>query len=607
MAAALGVAGVEAPQESKLPWLHAIKTDLEYNVGRAVVVAGPRQPAEVHALVAAINHKLGNIGKTVVYYPDPQPKRPSHAAALEALVNRMKTGEIATLLILGGNPAYNAPENLKFAEALKKVRNTVHLALHEDETSRLCTWRLSRAHYLESWGDARTFDGTVSIVQPLIEPLKDGRSPIELLSLIVDEKPRTGYDIVRETVKSLVGNSFTEYRWKKLLANGVIEGTEWKPARIEKLADGAVKASTAGSSSLAKGQYELVFYTDKVYDGRFANNGWLQELPDPMTRLTWDNAAVMSKKTADDIRVNQDELVALTVEGAKVLAPVFFLPGLADGVIGLALGYGRTLAGHVGSDVGQNAYTLRTTADLGWRSVKAEPTGKKYRLATVQDHHIVDRYGKEAVKERIPELLHEVPLAKAYEGRREQAPHVDLRRAQAQRYFAGLGRSEPRTAARSAQVGHGGRSDFLHRLRGVRRRLPGGEQHSHRRQGASAARPRDALDPHRPLFPRHAGRGRGRAPAGAVHAVRERPVRVGLSGGRHHAQPGRPQHDDLQPLRGHPLLLEQLPLQGAAVQLLRLQPRHAHRRLCAQPAPPAGHRTDQDAEEPRRDAFACGA
>ncbi len=193
--------------------------------------------------------------------------------------------------------------------------NSVHLALHEDETSQLCTWHLSRAHYLESWGDARTFDGTVSIVQPLIEPLFDGRSPIEVLSLIVDEKPRSGYDIVRETVKSLVGKSFTEYRWKKLLAEGVIEGTEWKPARIEKLADGDSDQGSFGrtTASLAKGEYELVFYTDKVYDGRFANNGWLQELPDPMTRLTWDNAAVMSEKTADDIGVKQDELVELTV------------------------------------------------------------------------------------------------------------------------------------------------------------------------------------------------------------------------------------------------------------------------------------------------------
>jgi len=421
LAAALGVAGVEAAKESKLPLLHAIKTDLENNAGRAVVVAGPRQPAEVHALVAAINHKLGNVGKTVLYYPDPRPKRPSHAAAIEDLVKRMKAGEIATLLILGGNPAYDAPDDLKFADALNKVPNSVHLTLHENETSRHCQWRLPRAHYLESWGDARTFDGTVSIVQPLIEPLFEGRSQIEFLSLIADEKPRSGYEIVRETVKSLVGGSMTEYRWKKLLADGLIEGTGSKPSRIDELNDSAIKVLPA--NSLSKGQYELVFYTDKVYDGRFANNGWLQELPNPMTRLTWDNAAVMSKTTADEIGVKQDELVELAVDGARVLAPVFFLPGVAQGVIGLALGYGRTVAGHVGKDVGHNAYALRTTANLGWCKVQAKPTGEKYSLATVQDHHIVDHYGKEAVQERIPELLREVPLAKAYpEGTREPSP-----------------------------------------------------------------------------------------------------------------------------------------------------------------------------------------
>jgi len=433
LAAALGVAGVEAPKDSNLPLLHAIKTDLEDNMGHAVVVAGPRQSAEVHALVAAINHKLHNVGKTVIYYPDPQPKRPSYAAALEALVNRMRpfeptagrhqpVSEVATLLILGGNPVYNAPVNLNFADALKRVPNTIHLAMHEDETSRLCKWHLSQAHYLESWGDARTFNGTASIVQPLIEPLFEGRSLIEVLSLIVDEKPRSGYDIVRETVKSLVGKSFTEYRWKKLLAEGVIAGTEWKPAQIEKLNDSAIKAvlPTAAAKDGYEGKYQLVFYTDKIHDGRFANNGWLQELPDPMTRLTWDNAAVMSEKTARAIDVKQDELIELSVKGAQILAPVFFLPGVAEGVIGLALGYGRSVAGHVGKDVGCNAYTLRTTGNLGWCSVAARPTGKKHRLATVQDHHIVDHYGKEAVQKRIPELLHEVSLAKAHQGRREE-------------------------------------------------------------------------------------------------------------------------------------------------------------------------------------------
>ncbi len=421
LAAALDVGDAEAPKDLKLP-LDSIISDLQAHKGRGVVVAGSRQPAEVHAMVALINDKLYNVGvgKSVVYYPDPQPKRPSHTAAIESLVSRMKAGDVKTLLIVGGNPVYNAPAYLAFGEALERVPNSVHLALHEDETSQLSTWHPSRAHYLESWGDARTFDGTVSIVQPLIEPLFDGRSAIEVLSMVIDDKPRNGYDIVRETVKSLLIDRLTEYPWKKLLATGVIGGSELVLRDNERLPQRPIERGHA--PNVTKGEYELVFYADKLYDGRFANNGWLQELPDPMTRLTWDNAAVMNEKTADEIGVKQDELVELTAEGASVLAPVFFLPGMADGVIGLALGYGRSVAGHVGNGVGANAYTLRATKNLGWRNVTAKPTGKKYRLATVQDHHIVDPYGKEAVQARIPELLHEVPLAKAYSGIRAKPP-----------------------------------------------------------------------------------------------------------------------------------------------------------------------------------------
>ena len=397
--------------------LASIKTELEENAGHSVVVAGPRQPAAVHALVAAINNELRNVNKTVIYYSDPQGKRPAHSEDLAALVKKMKSGSVDKLLILGGNPAFSAAAELGFADGLGKVKESVHLSLHEDETSRLCTWHLSLAHYLESWGDARTFDGTATIVQPLIEPLFDGRSAIEVLSMLVDEKPQTGHEIVRDTVKSLVKGLFTEYRWKKLLAEGVIEGTASQPVKIEKLAE----KPTAGSPlPKGEGDFELVFYRDKIHGGRFANNGWLQELPDPMTRITWDNAAVMSPKTADKIGAEMDELIELSAGDAKIEAPVFFLPGMAEGVIGIALGYGRTAAGHVGGSpgqlVGHNAYPLRTTTDSGWRMVMAKPTGRKYQLATVQDHHIVDEVGKKAVKVRVPELLKELPLAKAYAG-----------------------------------------------------------------------------------------------------------------------------------------------------------------------------------------------
>ena len=265
--------------------------------------------------------------------------------------------------------------------------------------------------------------------------------------MLVAEKPQAGYDIVRERVKSLLLNPLTEYGWKKLLAEGVIKGTEWKPEKTEKLAinlpspsgrgaggEGGLQSKSAKTNRIAPHpgplpegegdatrEYELVFYADKLHDGRFANNGWLQELPDPMTRLTWDNAAVMSEKTAREIGVKQDKLVALSAGDTQVLAPVFFLPGMAEGVIGLALGYGRTVAGSIGKGVGVSAYPLRTTASLGWRNVKAQATGKTHRLATVQDHHIVDHYGKQAVEERVPELLIEVSRAKAYRGRRATA------------------------------------------------------------------------------------------------------------------------------------------------------------------------------------------
>ena len=293
---------------------------------------------------------------------------------------------------------------------------------------------------------------------------------------------------------------------------------------------------------------------------------------------------------------------------AKILAPVFFLPGMADGVIGLALGYGRTVAGHVGNDVGVQC--IRPANDRQPRL--AEREGRAHgqeatawpRCRTITSSIIT---AKRPCRSGSPNCC---TRSRWQRPTRASAKSPRCRSSTSTK-FAGKspasGDQSNVPRARSAQMGHGGRSDLLHRLRGLRRGLPGGEQHSHRRQGAGAARPRDALDPHRPLFPRHARGSGGRPPAGALHAVRERPLRVGLPCGRHHAQPGGPQYDDLQPLRGHALLLEQLSLQGAAVQFLRLQPRHAHRPLRAEPAPPADHRTDPDAEEPRRDACACGA
>jgi molybdopterin-containing oxidoreductase family iron-sulfur binding subunit len=420
LAAMLGVPQVVAPEANPdgvdQAFLDAIKRDLESNRSQSVVVAGSRQPPEVHALVAAINDRLGNTSRTVSYYADPQPDRPAHSEALRTLLQKIDQGQVTKLLIIGGNPAYNAPADVHFAEALQKIQAyAIHLAFYEDETSQLCRWHLSRAHQLESWGDARAYDGTVTLVQPLIEPLFDGKNVLEVLAILAGDTAGAdgAYEIVRRTFRSLPGEPFTEWKWKKALADGVTASLEspFSTAGVQ-IVD---QTQTPDSSTpTATDACEVVFFSDgKVYDGRFANNGWLQELPEPMTRLTWDNAALMSPATAKKLDVKRDELVSLTADdSAEILAPAYLLPGMPDGVIGLALGYGRTAAGNVGDGVGHNAYALRTSTSLGWRSgVSVKGTGRMHPLATVQDHHIIDAVGRRAVQERIPELIREGTFA----------------------------------------------------------------------------------------------------------------------------------------------------------------------------------------------------
>ena len=424
IAIALGVGAVAIAKEAHnvldRTFVERLAADLRANPGRSIVVAGPRQPPNVHSLVTELNFNLNNLGEAMRHYSDSGSDAinlPIESEGVQTLAEAVRAGKVSTLLILGGNPAYNSPADLKFGDVVTKVGNTVHLGLHDDETSQLCTWHLSRSHYLESWGDARTFDGTVSIVQPLIEPLFDGHSAIEVLATIlgnVNGIEGGGYGIVRRTFQSLTTKPFSEWKWKKALADGIVDRT---PDDVTGFDYNRLGTIVSGGSAAGgrDGLYELVFLQDgKVYDGRFANNGWLQEMPDPMTRVTWGNAAMMNEKTAAKIGVKRDEIVALKVEESpEVEFPVLFQPGMPDGVIAVALGYGRTAAGSIGNGVGGNAYLLRDSKSIerGWAVVTARPTGKTHVLATVQDHHIIDTVGKEAVQERIPELIHEGTLA----------------------------------------------------------------------------------------------------------------------------------------------------------------------------------------------------
>ena len=416
LAATVAIPALPAPPPGvELAALRALAQDLLAHRGRCVLLAGPGQPPELHALIAILNAALDNTGRTVHYYPAPDPQRPVHVEAITRLTGAIRRREISTLVILGGNPVYNAPADLDFAAALAAVPVSVHLADYVDETSRRCTWHLPRCHYLESWGDARTYNGLVSIAQPLIEPIFGGRSTIELLALLIEDPVRNGYEIVQRTL----GIHASEWRWKKALFDGYVEKTAQSPAHPSPhaLAVGqklspllARAAEPLGLSNL-----ELVYRPDrKVYDGRWANNGWLQELPEPMTRLTWDNAALISPKTAAALGLDphQTHLIQVQIAGRALAIAAYIMPGQPDHTITVALGYGRSSAGNVGDNVGFNGYTLRTSAAMySQTGARVTVTAETHELASTQNHFVIGTLGRQAIAAEIPDLIHQGTFA----------------------------------------------------------------------------------------------------------------------------------------------------------------------------------------------------
>ncbi|MEW6272688.1 MAG: TAT-variant-translocated molybdopterin oxidoreductase [Thermodesulfobacteriota bacterium] len=396
VAAAVGVQ-VAAPSlgGDAASWLAAVARDLQSRRGRSIVIAGDQQPPEVHALAHAINQALGNVGRTVVY-TDPVVARPElQLPSLRELVADMRAGNVEVLLMLGGNPVYDAPVDLDFAGALDKVPMRAHLGLFDDETSALCQWHLPESHYLESWSDGRAFDGTASIVQPLIAPLYDTRSAHEVLAMCLGQRPR-GYDVVREFWRRERGGADFERFWGRSLNDGVVADTAAAPKSV------ALRpfAATLPPSPDAEddGTLELLFRPDPtVLDGRFSNNGWLQELPKPLTKITWDNTVQLAPGTAQRLGVANGDVVELDLAGRRVRGPVWITPGQADGSVTVALGYGRTRAGRVGSGNGFNAYLLRTLeAPDAASGVVVERTGETYALACTQLHGLLE--GRDIVR-----------------------------------------------------------------------------------------------------------------------------------------------------------------------------------------------------------------
>ena len=395
-----GVAGVDAR------WIDALAKDLLANRGTGLIVAGDRQPAAVHAAVCALNTSLGNTGKTVSYYETKDAALPS-ASALTSLVSAMNAGAIKTLVVLGGNPVFDAPADLDFAAAMTKVPDSIALGHSVDETSVKATWHIPRAHYLESWGDARAAGGTLSVVQPLILPLFGGRTSVEVLGLMVGGKERPGYDIVQETWKPILGEAEFDRKWNRVLHDGVLSGSELPEVVPDLTAErqaelvgavGRLRAEASAGSGAGSG-LEIVFLpSSSLHDGRFANDGWLQELPDPLTKLTWDNPALVSPKTAETLGVANQDVVRLDYAGRSLELPVWILPGMADGVVALTLGYGRVRAGRIGSGVGFNTFTVRASQAAGFDSgVSLTKLGRTYPLSATQEHGSME--GRPVVRE----------------------------------------------------------------------------------------------------------------------------------------------------------------------------------------------------------------
>ncbi len=390
------------------PRIGVLAKDLIEARGKGAIVVGPRQPAAAHALAHVLNAALGNVGAAVWYSEDPEPQRPSHREAIAKLAGEMGAGLVDTVVVLGGNPAYDAPSDLDFAKKLFGVRTTVRLGLYDDETSAVCRWHVPQAHYLEAWGDSRGFDGTAGIVQPLIEPLYDGTSAIELCATMIDGKPGHGYDLVRRSWGAMLPALEFEKYWRRVVHDGCLGGSRAAATTPEFLAGwGAAVSALADAKPPAPGSMELLFTRGYgVYDGRFANLGWLVELPDPITKLTWDNAALLNPKDAAELGVGRDgDLLTITANGKDLVIPAFVVPGQAEGSVAVALGWGRTIAGRIGTGIGVDVNALRRN-DTPWRceATLSRSSGSR-ALATTQDHHVVDALGKKEELIRAEELI----------------------------------------------------------------------------------------------------------------------------------------------------------------------------------------------------------
>ena len=384
-------------------WLRVLSEDLKAHAGRSIVIAGEWQPPTVHALAHLLNDALDNAGKTVFYSGAAEPRPVPQLESMRELVSDMNSGAVETLLILGGNPAYSAPADFDFGTLLRKLPCSVHLGPDLDETALSCTWHIPEAHYLESWGDARSLDGTVTLMQPLTAPLYDGKTAIEVLDVLRNQQViRGSHEIVREHWRSQKLWPDFDAGWRKAVCDGFIAGSALPEKRValNREAISAALGSLAAKQSEAA-ELEVTFRPDPcIWDGRFANNGWLQECAKPVNKLTWDNAILISAALAQRHQLMTDDMVELSVADRKLSGPVWVMPGQAENSITLHLGYGRKHVGRVGDGAGFNANALRASNTF-WHATgaKLRKLERRHHLVSTQTHFNIDSPDRQVYRE----------------------------------------------------------------------------------------------------------------------------------------------------------------------------------------------------------------
>jgi molybdopterin-containing oxidoreductase family iron-sulfur binding subunit len=391
LAAGLGVSEAQTtnpilPARAK-EWLAPLAKDVRANAGKCAFVVGPQASAAVHALATALNVMFG--AECVRFTQPIDVAAVNQLASLTELTRAMGQGSVETLVILGGNPVYNAPADLKFGDVLKRVPNSVHLGLYNDETAQACAWHLPEAHVLESWGDVQAFDGTVGLTQPLIAPLFGGLTAGEVVSILFESPVRTAYDIVYQHHSGTQTAAAFDATWRKCLHDGMVPAKGATFTEVSRSGQGLaelLKTAPAAAPTQESLSVQLLV-SPTLHDGRFANNGWLMEMPHPTTKLTWDNAAYLSEQTARQLKLKTEDVVRLTTTAGELELPVYILPGIADFCVVVHLGYGRTAGGRIANGVGANAYMIRNSQALyTLDKVKATRTSRVYQLANVQDH-----------------------------------------------------------------------------------------------------------------------------------------------------------------------------------------------------------------------------